>query len=240
MKKIYFLFILVVNTLLHAQFPSYEQQLSNYNGHIIKITKNGTDYFAPSPIGQIQTSTISTINSEKRLNSVFYNTVFATIKFGENNANYFTVKDVGTTLWEYHGQNEIQVRQFDNDIFSFFTGFQPEDKFYFETILAGPVAGSFTVTNPAGNKIYYDNNLLATSETSEQKISVYPNPATDIVIIENMKPNSSLELIDNSGKLAKSISNSKATKTEINIKDLSSGIYYLKIDGQSVQKIIKK
>ncbi|MFC0344611.1 T9SS type A sorting domain-containing protein [Epilithonimonas hispanica] len=30
------------------------------------------------------------------------------------------------------------------------------------------------------------------------------------------------------------------TKAEINIKNLASGIYYLKVDGQSVQKIIKK
>lgn len=240
MKKLYFLFVLIANTLLQAQYPSYEQQLSNYNGNIIKLTKNGIDYFAPSPIGQTPISTISTVNAEKRFNSVFYNTTFATIKFGENNANYFTVKDAGTTLWEYHGENEAQVRQFDNDIFSFFNGFQPEDKFYFETTLAGSSAGSFTVINPAGNKIYYDNNLLSTSETSKQRITFYPNPATDYVIVENLKPNSSLELIDSSGKSVKTVSNIKSDKTEINIKNLPSGIYYLKIDGQSVQKIIKK
>ena len=60
------------------------------------------------------------------------------------------------------------------------------------------------------------------------------------MIVENLKPDASLELMDNSGKLVKLISNSKAIKTEINIKNLASGIYYLKVDGQSAQKIIKK
>ena len=74
----------------------------------------------------------------------------------------------------------------------------------------------------------------------KSKISVYPNPTINIVIVENLKPDASLELMDNPGKLVKLISNSKAIKTEINIKNLSSGIYYLKVDGQSAQKIIKK
>ena len=69
---------------------------------------------------------------------------------------------------------------------------------------------------------------------------LYPNPVSDILTIENLTPHSDLELIDSSGKVVKQIKNIQTPKTQINIKNLAPGIYYLKINNQSSQKIIKK
>lgn len=82
---------------------------------------------------------------------------------------------------------------------SFYSNFLNTEKFYYDFNQSGDER-HLVITNPAGNKIFYTYKMLGTSETSKLKTSVYPNPATDIVVIENLRPNSSLELIDNTGK----------------------------------------
>jgi len=97
-----------------------------------------------------------------------------------------------------------------------------------------------TITNDRGNLATFYDYVMAVSETGKSNFKVYPNPTSDIVTIENLKPNSVLELIDNSGKIVKKLSNDKSAKTEISIKNIPAGVYYLRIDNQPVQKIIKK
>ncbi len=237
MKKLYILIFIFLYVSGFAQ--TYSVLLSNVQWKVVKIQWNNVDYYPPPPLN---TPTASFSNGNN-LTTTFFDTGFATIVFAPNNQNYFNVpQGMGTTLADYGGENQQAVQRFDEMNTDFYNGwnggFQQSGNFYFnyEEIMSGR---NLVVTNPAGNKIFYSNLLLGTTEILKSKITVYPNPATDIVIVENLKPNSSLELIDNSGKLVKSIS-SKTSKTEINIKNLASGIYYLKVDGQSVQKIIKK
>jgi hypothetical protein len=238
MKKLY---ILIFSLLFILGFSQpYSILLSNVNWKIVKIQWNNVDYYPPPPLS-IPTANFLNGNN---LTTHFFDSGNAFIIFGSDNQNYFNVpQGMGTTLADYGGENQQAVQHFDEMNTGFYNawygGFQQSGNFYFEyqEVMSGK---NLVVTNPAGNKIFYSNLLLDTNEISKQKISIYPNPATDIIFIDNLKPNSSLELIDNSGKLVKSISNNKTSKTEINIKNLNSGIYYLKVDGQSVQKIIKK
>lgn len=238
MKKLY---ILIFSFLFILGFSQpYSVLLSNVQWKVVKIQWNNVDYYPPPPLN---TPTANFLNGNS-LTTNFFDSGNAVITFAPNNQNYFNVpQGMGTTLADYGGENQQAVQHFDEMNTGFYNAwygsFQQSGNFYFEyqEVMSGR---NLVVTNPAGNKIFYSNLLLGTTEISKSKISVYPNPATDVLFLENLKPNSSLEVIDNSGKNVKSISNSKTTKTEINVKNLPAGIYYLKVDGQSVQKIIKK
>ncbi len=70
------------------------------------------------------------------------------------------------------------------------------------------------------------NGTLATSESSktENYISIYPNPAKDVVFVKSEKQITKIELYDFSGKKLK-----EYTSKEINISSLKRGNYLIKI-----------
>ncbi|MFL9833239.1 T9SS type A sorting domain-containing protein [Chryseobacterium terrae] len=91
------------------------------------------------------------------------------------------------------------------------------------------------------------NNLsvLSTNEAEKkEKIKIYPNPVTDELIIYANEKIQSVSIFDSKGSLIKifdenSISNGK----RINVSDLTSGIYFVKIkdyDSEFLKKIVKK
>ncbi|KQT22601.1 hypothetical protein ASG22_15205 [Chryseobacterium sp. Leaf405] len=104
-----------------------------------------------------------------------------------------------------------------------------------------------------GNLLYYDftdgaiNNppacILATKEGKLEPITlvkVYPNPVSDILKINSDTNFTEYEILDASGKIA---SKDKLTSKEININQLSSGNYFIKLkDKQNtiLLKFIKK
>jgi hypothetical protein len=71
-------------------------------------------------------------------------------------------------------------------------------------------------------------------------ISIYPNPVKDILYFQSSSTIEQVSIYDISGRMFKQFANSSS---EINISNLASGIYLLKIrteEGETVQKIIKR
>ena len=239
MKKLY---TLLFSLLFLLGFSQTYSSLMNINWKIDKIEKNSTNYFPPLNNGYgIFSEGFDTFNNSQHftLNSGLYNSVGGRITWGDN---YFNIPAISFTLGIYEGENEQAVKFFDSLIYEFYTGNQNQqntEKYYY--VYSESNGGkNLVISRSNGDKIFYSDKILSASDVSKPKISVYPNPASDVIKIEKLKPNSSLELTDSSGKLVRTISNIKSDKTEINVKNLPSGIYYLKVDGQSVQKIIKK
>jgi len=83
--------------------------------------------------------------------------------------------------------------------------------------------------------------LYNSVEEINTKLNVYPNPATDFITINNSS-NSKIEIIDISGKIV--LSNVNCNKhTQINISEIKSGIYFIKIyeeNNISALKFIKQ
>jgi hypothetical protein len=78
---------------------------------------------------------------------------------------------------------------------------------------------------------------------SDINIDVYPNPASEYLILNNYAPEKVLtvELYNMSGKAVRTLTSS-GTQTILNISDLSQGIYFLKLKwnkSSSFKKIIK-
>jgi len=237
MKKLYILLFTCIWLFGFSQ--DYYSILSGTEWKIQKIQwDNQTDHYPPAPFSNSGSGTFDKVADTYVFGTKLFNSVAGTLVYGENNANYFTIQSTSMTLAVYEGENAEAVKNFDFLIVLFYSEYQQGN--YTIDFSQDNSGRHLVISNPSGKKIFYNAPNLNTLDISKSKISVYPNPATDLIKIENLKPNASLELIDSSGKLIKSVSNNKTSTTEINIKDLSSGIYYLKVDGQSVQKIIKK
>lgn len=118
-------------------------------------------------------------------------------------------------------------------------------------ILAGATHSVFFNENgtlSVGNFVNAMNNALAASNAVGIRevsglntgFSYFPNPASSsLKIISNeYEAISSFELIDPFGKILLSERNSSDTEIEIDLKDLSDGIYLLKVNGQFSRKVI--
>jgi hypothetical protein len=80
---------------------------------------------------------------------------------------------------------------------------------------------------------------LSNSEINDVDIKIFPNPATnEIIVIGDLANSTKLILTDNIGRIVSTINIDKNNNThKIDIKNLSKGIYFISIDNN---KIIKK
>ena len=110
-------------------------------------------------------------------------------------------------------------------------------------------------TNTTSSVGVYDNitatatatdTLLATEsvEVSASNFETYPNPATYVVNISSKNNGiNSVIMTDINGRTVKSVNVASATEAQINISDLSAGVYMMKItsdEGTTTKKIIKE
>ncbi len=68
---------------------------------------------------------------------------------------------------------------------------------------------------------------------------IYPNPATDLLIIDNIEEGDQIFLLDNMGRLL-TTTRAAADTQEIDIKQLKSGMYLIQINNDTPQKLLKK
>lgn len=95
------------------------------------------------------------------------------------------------------------------------------------------IVDNFTVTE-----------TLSTADFASSRLSVYPNPANNIVNIsnnENILINK-VSIVDINGRIVKSSIFGGVASTQINISELNSGVYFMNIDtneGLATKKIMK-
>lgn len=72
---------------------------------------------------------------------------------------------------------------------------------------------------------------------------IYPNPATDIVTVKNVPANTTITVFDLSGRIVLSLKSSDVLEnTKINVSNLNTGVYFVKIENLQVRmlKLLKK
>jgi PKD repeat protein len=83
-----------------------------------------------------------------------------------------------------------------------------------------------------GNNFYIDNinvvdpATISIRENTLEKINIYPNPSNSILNINNLTSETSIDLIDVTGKKIKSLNNSSKSIT-VSVDFLSPGIYFI-------------
>ncbi len=89
----------------------------------------------------------------------------------------------------------------------------------------------------------FDINTISSKSSSANskpnKISIYPNPATNMITIKHIEKGSTILLIDNLGRTISSFV-AKSSSQEIDITRLNSGMYFLKINNEKSFQIIKQ
>ena len=111
--------------------------------------------------------------------------------------------------------------------------------------------------NSVSNKadIYFDYNFpiatnpavttfatLGMNQIENKSIAVYPNPVNDILTISSKGTITSIQLLDVQGRLVATYLESEE-KATINLRDKTSGVYFVKIyteNGVKLEKIVKK
>jgi hypothetical protein len=72
--------------------------------------------------------------------------------------------------------------------------------------------------------------LSAKSNTSKYEGYISPNPVIDNIHLENIKECKSIELVNNLGQVVKRIKNNLMTgEMDIDVKDLTNGVYFVKL-----------
>jgi len=77
-----------------------------------------------------------------------------------------------------------------------------------------------------------DHTNIETVEKNKQ-LSIYPNPANDILNIENTEIINSIKIFDISGKQIISYQNINQKKVKLNTNHLKAGVYILQIESSS-------
>ncbi|MCD9856595.1 T9SS type A sorting domain-containing protein [Epilithonimonas sp. JDS] len=151
------------------------------------------------------------------------------------------VDAVTTNTW-YHIKaaydtttGEIKVKVGNNEIVSYFgtPGLAPQE---LDVLLAGiTTAGFDNITTTATNV----DPFLAVSDVAKKSIvSVFPNPATDVINVKSDSKIAQVSIYDASGKAVKT-----TTETTINVENLAKGTYVVSIkyaDGSTESKKVIK
>ena len=82
------------------------------------------------------------------------------------------------------------------------------------------------------------NATLATNETKQSNISIYPNPAHNEINISGVKTINNIEIYSTAGNLVKK-ANLSTNKTAIDISSLPKGSYVLKAELDGTTKSFK-
>jgi hypothetical protein len=89
-------------------------------------------------------------------------------------------------------------------------------------------------------RVIYDANLSGLSPLSEERLSIYPNPASSILNIDGMHAADQIQLLDLQGK---SILSGNQQSKSLDISTLEKGVYLLRVtrEGKHIQtvKILK-
>lgn len=101
--------------------------------------------------------------------------------------------------------------------------------------------GGFTTSSTVGGISKYTGTELFTKSFEANKFSTFPNPVNDIVTIsssENINFNG-INITDINGRIVKIFKTNNVSEIQINVSDLSSGVYLMDINSDN-GKVIKK
>lgn len=230
MKKLSFLIGLLMSIVVFSQDLmglSWQLQKVKYQGKIF-------DYFVPSqPDPSFYRN--NTVFSSASLESQLFNSFNGNISSVTH--DHFTVNSFGGTLMDSPDEN---FKLFENNYANIFL--LPESPRTFHYAIS-PTSGNMVqlvlTDDENGNQIFYQAQMLGSNQNLQKKLSVYPNPVTDVLKIKNLRELSMITITDASGKkVYESISNGKEM-IEVNLKHLPQGNYFVKVNDEQPLKIVK-
>lgn len=112
-----------------------------------------------------------------------------------------------------------------------FPGLVPATKYYLFVRTRCQGVSSWMFSNWARAE-FFTHFATGIAEHNTQTVNVYPNPATDLLKVEGLPANAQLTITDVVGKLAMQVSSTESNTT-ININELPSGLYLIKVSAEN-------
>jgi hypothetical protein len=235
MKKLYTLILLATLHFSFAQDP----QILNNTWYLKYITADGVTHFPPNPGMSLNFSSPTSFYTNA------CNTLAGTTTF-ENNFTHFSATDYTVTL---EICQDAAAGNYQNTYFNFFgwgngTSTTTPNNFTYSIVDLSGLLTLF-INSEFNQQAVYSNVMLSNERFDKVDFSFYPNPAEDYIEINlnnTVANNTSIEIYNELGVLCKT-ANLLSDETRIDVRDLSSGIYFLKIktgEGTTIKKLIKK
>nr|WP_315027807.1 T9SS type A sorting domain-containing protein [uncultured Chryseobacterium sp.] len=226
MKKILFL---LVSGLLSAQQTS--ELLAN-NWYISKmVTSSGQTTNTPLIDNGVPATTISSAGGTSYvINSKYYNTATMLFSIMPGSNNLIKTAQSFTSSF-YSGGNAGPVRNYDQKNIDIYINGAYASLYNYQITTNGSLK-TLVITDPSGNKIYYNNSAnLSTKEVEAVKktFKAYPNPVKEVLTIENVERNLPLKIYDMSGKLVFE-ARTNDRKISVDTNSFQKGQYILVVD----------
>jgi hypothetical protein len=100
--------------------------------------------------------------------------------------------------------------------------------------------GGFTTSPSSGGIFKYTGTVLPTDTFSKNSFSLFPNPSSDIITVQN--PNldfNSISFTDVNGRIIKQLDFASVTEKQISVSELNSGIYFILIGSENSNSVVK-
>lgn len=111
---------------------------------------------------------------------------------------------------------------------------------YFDGVLTNKVRLNISGNSEPFIRLYelevYGESTLSIDDFSKKKMSVYPNPTNDEIILKNLDEAVNVSIVDLRGVAVQT----QNTRNKIDLSMLPSGMYFIVIKGYKAEKIIKR
>ncbi|WP_234108993.1 T9SS type A sorting domain-containing protein [Chryseobacterium sp. R2A-55] len=229
MKKTFICFLFMIGMNLFGEIPGiWAIQKIKYQG-------NFYHYFTPT-IPDPSAYANETTFVYSKMHAHLFNTFQGTISSLTD--DQITISNFAGTLMQSPDTN---FDLFESNFANIFLLPEVPRTFYYEITLSPPYDVHLVLTDVEnGNQIYFLTHILASSDSVKNKAFVYPNPVSDLLRIENLEKNSSISMMDSTGKsIYRSFVKDK-NAIQISLEYFPAGVYFIRVNNENPIKILKK
>ncbi len=156
------------------------------------------------------------------------NSSFVIHSFGGDFGSYHDAPSTSVFIYDFLGENGIDTSDL-NQVFTY--SFRYEEGLIY-----------LDIVNEAGDVATFYTTTLSNTSFEKVELSMYPNPASNLLHIETNQTNvTAVEIFDVLGKQVMQVK--PANQRELDVSQLTNGMYFLKVstsEGELTRKFVKK
>jgi hypothetical protein len=102
-------------------------------------------------------------------------------------------------------------------------------KYYVTTLFNDSQANAFLCESPASDTVAVSFPATGINDPNASNLSVYPNPATEVVNVKSTATISSIEVMNYVGQIVFTMNNVDSKTAKVNVTTMRSGVYFVKV-----------